>query len=95
MTSSWNFVPIDSYAKYRYQILLLRFAPILYFFVVKFEEDGSVILSKQQFQLSTRKEDFLIDTLSLRFDLHQLNEILTNPAILKVMRNDNAHYSCY
>ncbi|XP_061184893.1 exosome complex component 10-like [Saccostrea echinata] len=35
-------------------------------------------------QISTATEDFLIDTLSLRNDLSPLNEILTNPAVVKV-----------
>ena len=36
-------------------------------------------------QISTREEDFLIDTISLREDLQVLNEIFTDPAILKVL----------
>ncbi|XP_048746314.1 exosome component 10-like isoform X2 [Ostrea edulis] len=35
-------------------------------------------------QISTVTEDFLIDTLSLRNDLSPLNEIFTNPAVVKV-----------
>lgn len=35
-------------------------------------------------QVSTATEDFLIDTLALRNDLSPLNEIFTNPAIVKV-----------
>uniref|UniRef100_S4R5X1 3'-5' exonuclease domain-containing protein n=1 Tax=Petromyzon marinus TaxID=7757 RepID=S4R5X1_PETMA len=35
-------------------------------------------------QISTRKEDFIIDTLMLRDDLHILNEAFTNPNIVKV-----------
>ncbi|XP_011867465.1 PREDICTED: exosome component 10 [Vollenhovia emeryi] len=35
-------------------------------------------------QISTRTTDYLIDTLTLRSELHQLNEILTKPSILKV-----------
>ena len=35
-------------------------------------------------QLSTREEDFIIDTLALREELHVLNKIFTNPAIIKV-----------
>jgi len=35
-------------------------------------------------QISTRQEDFLIDTLSLRDDLQILNEVFTDPNILKV-----------
>lgn len=35
-------------------------------------------------QISTRTEDFLIDTLELRHELHCLNEIFANPKILKV-----------
>ncbi|XP_015601250.1 exosome component 10 [Cephus cinctus] len=35
-------------------------------------------------QISTKDTDYIIDTLTLRSELHQLNEILTNPKILKV-----------
>ncbi|XP_053994279.1 exosome component 10 [Hylaeus volcanicus] len=35
-------------------------------------------------QISTGDSDYLIDTLSLRSELHELNEIFTNRAILKV-----------
>lgn len=35
-------------------------------------------------QISTVDTDFLIDTLALRSELHQLNEIFTKPSILKV-----------
>ncbi|XP_022335537.2 exosome complex component 10-like [Crassostrea virginica] len=35
-------------------------------------------------QVSTATEDFLIDTLALRNDLSPLNEIFTNPAIVKI-----------
>ncbi|XP_075920169.1 exosome complex component 10-like isoform X1 [Petromyzon marinus] len=35
-------------------------------------------------QISTREEDFIIDTLMLRDDLHILNEAFTNPNIVKV-----------
>jgi len=35
-------------------------------------------------QISTMHKDYLIDTLSLRSELHQLNEIFTKPSILKV-----------
>lgn len=36
-------------------------------------------------QISTRQEDFLIDTLQLRHVMHILNSSLTNPKILKVL----------
>lgn len=36
-------------------------------------------------QISTRTEDFLIDTLALRAHLHLLNECFTNPNIVKVL----------
>ncbi|XP_063676730.1 exosome complex component 10-like [Bolinopsis microptera] len=36
-------------------------------------------------QLSTRTEDFIVDTLSLRTELLPLNTVFTNPAILKVL----------
>ncbi|XP_018374950.1 PREDICTED: exosome component 10 [Trachymyrmex cornetzi] len=35
-------------------------------------------------QISTIQTDYLIDTLSLRSELHQLNEIFTKPSILKI-----------
>uniref|UniRef100_A0A665THB1 Exosome complex component 10 n=1 Tax=Echeneis naucrates TaxID=173247 RepID=A0A665THB1_ECHNA len=35
-------------------------------------------------QISTRKEDFIIDTLELRSEMYILNESFTDPAILKV-----------
>ncbi|RLU22965.1 hypothetical protein DMN91_005243 [Ooceraea biroi] len=35
-------------------------------------------------QISTEHTDYLIDTLTLRSELHQLNEIFTKPTILKV-----------
>lgn len=35
-------------------------------------------------QISTRDEDFIIDTLELRNDLYILNEVFTDPAILKI-----------
>ena len=36
-------------------------------------------------QISTRTEDFIIDGLDLRSDLHLLNEIFTDPNITKVI----------
>ena len=36
-------------------------------------------------QLSTREEDFLVDTLALRTSLHVLNETLTDPRVTKVV----------
>lgn len=35
-------------------------------------------------QVSTRTKDYIFDTIALRDDLHILNEVFTNPAILKV-----------
>lgn len=35
-------------------------------------------------QISTRNNDFIVDTLTLREDLEELNEIFTDPGILKV-----------
>jgi len=35
-------------------------------------------------QISTREEDWIIDTLSLREEMTELNEIFTNPKIVKV-----------
>ena len=36
-------------------------------------------------QLSTRTKDYIIDTLALRDNLHELNEIFTNPQVVKVL----------
>lgn len=36
-------------------------------------------------QISTRDEDFIIDTLELRSELYILNEAFTDPAIVKVI----------
>lgn len=38
-------------------------------------------------QISTRKEDYIVDTLLLRDELHLLNEVFTDPKILKVNYN--------
>ena len=35
-------------------------------------------------QISTRCDDFIVDTLKLREELEELNEIFTDPSILKV-----------
>ena len=35
-------------------------------------------------QISTRRDDFIVDTLTLREELEELNEVFTNPDILKV-----------
>ena len=35
-------------------------------------------------QISTREEDFVVDTLVLREELEELNEVFTNPEIVKV-----------
>lgn len=37
-------------------------------------------------QISTREEDFIIDTLELRSEMYILNEAFTDPAIVKVMK---------
>lgn len=36
-------------------------------------------------QISTRCEDFVVDTLVLREELEELNEIFTSPDVLKVV----------
>lgn len=41
-------------------------------------------------QISTRMEDFIIDTLELRSDMYILNETFTDPAIVKVSRHFQA-----
>ena len=35
-------------------------------------------------QISTRKEDFIVDTLALRDEMEELNEVFTDPKIVKV-----------
>lgn len=35
-------------------------------------------------QISTRREDFIVDTLILREELEELNEVFTNPDVIKV-----------
>ncbi|KAI0224766.1 Exosome component 10 [Lamellibrachia satsuma] len=35
-------------------------------------------------QISTRTQDYLVDTLMLRSELHRLNDVFTDPAIIKV-----------
>lgn len=41
-------------------------------------------------QISTRKEDYIVDTLLLRDELHLLNEVFTDPKILKVLHGANS-----
>lgn len=38
-------------------------------------------------QISTRHEDFIVDALVLREELEELNEIFTNPDVLKVAQS--------
>lgn len=38
-------------------------------------------------QISTREEDFIIDTLELRGEMYILNEAFTDPSIVKVRQN--------
>ena len=35
-------------------------------------------------QISTRTEDFIVDTLSLRSELYLLNQVFTDPDVVKV-----------
>lgn len=37
-------------------------------------------------QISSRTEDFLIDTIALRDQLNILNNVFTNPNVVKVMQ---------
>lgn len=39
-------------------------------------------------QISTRTEDFIVDTLKLRDELHVLNDVFTDPTIVKVSLNN-------
>jgi len=41
-------------------------------------------------QISTRQEDFIVDSLKLRDELSVLNEVFTDPAILKVLHGSDA-----
>jgi len=41
-------------------------------------------------QLSTREEDFIVDTLKLRDELHVLNQVFTNPSIVKVLHGSDS-----
>ncbi len=41
-------------------------------------------------QVSTRTEDFIIDTLELRSKMHLLNESFTNPKIIKVLHGSDS-----
>lgn len=36
-------------------------------------------------QISTRDKDYIVDTLSLRSELHKLNDVFTDPNVLKVL----------
>lgn len=36
-------------------------------------------------QISTRHEDFIVDTLILREELEELNEVFANPNVIKVI----------
>ena len=36
-------------------------------------------------QISTRDEDFVVDTIALRSSLHRLNVVFTDPSVVKVM----------
>lgn len=40
-------------------------------------------------QISTRNEDFIVDTIALRQYIHLLNEIFTNPNIIKVLHGSD------
>ena len=40
-------------------------------------------------QLSTRNDDFIIDTIKLRSELHRLNEIFTDWTLVKVMHGSD------
>eukprot|EP01135_Chromosphaera_perkinsii_P002736 Nk52_evm104s226 gene=Nk52_evmTU104s226 len=40
-------------------------------------------------QVSTRKDDFIVDTIALRSEMHILNGVFTDPSILKVLHGAN------
>ena len=42
-------------------------------------------ISTRAMQVSTREQDFVVDTLALRDEMHLLLPILTDPALTKVM----------
>uniref|UniRef100_A0A7S3UZH7 HRDC domain-containing protein n=1 Tax=Aplanochytrium stocchinoi TaxID=215587 RepID=A0A7S3UZH7_9STRA len=41
-------------------------------------------------QMSTRKADYIIDTLALRSHMHMLNRVFSNPAIVKVLHGSDS-----
>ena len=41
-------------------------------------------------QISTRDEDFIIDTLALRSHMHLLNTVFTDPKIVKVLHGSDS-----
>ena len=43
-------------------------------------------------QLSTRRKDYIVDTLLLRSDLHLLNDVFTDPKIVKVSHQDIVYF---
>ena len=45
-------------------------------------------------QISTREEDFVVDTLALRQELEELNEVFTNPNIVKVCSQSAGSVEC-
>lgn len=42
-------------------------------------------------QISTREEDWVVDTLALREELEALNEVFTDPKIVKVCASHRTH----
>uniref|UniRef100_A0A2K5XRP5 Exosome complex component 10 n=1 Tax=Mandrillus leucophaeus TaxID=9568 RepID=A0A2K5XRP5_MANLE len=61
-----------------------QFIRCLVIFKVESYSFGSFLGLTCLMQISTRTEDFIIDTLELRSDMYILNESLTDPAIVKV-----------
>ena len=41
-------------------------------------------------QLSTKNKDYIIDTISLRSDLHMLNKVFTNPKVVKIFHGSKS-----
>ena len=46
-------------------------------------------------QVSTRREDFIVDTLALRQHMHILNTSFTNPRIVKVLHGSDGGIPLY
>lgn len=46
-------------------------------------------------QISTRNADYIVDALELRDKMHELNEVFTDPAVVKVSVLTYNNTNCY